>query len=128
MSARCPECQQETNHGRDIDSRTGQWLGEHLCMNVNCGTHYFKVSTEPQGALQGEPKKPGETGGPRNAGSQAGEAQSGRPSWLFPFPMELTDGRRPDAQRDGGVREGDFFEGQRGAANGPGEGRMGDQE
>jgi hypothetical protein len=57
MSARCPECQQETNHRRDIDSRTGQWLGEHLCMNVNCGTHYFKVFTEPKKLGEGENAK-----------------------------------------------------------------------
>jgi hypothetical protein len=69
--------------------------------------HARQVSTEPQGPARAG-QEPGETGG-----SQDTVAQSVRPSWLFPFPMELTDGRRPDAQRDGGVREGDFFEGLR---------------
>jgi hypothetical protein len=68
-------------------------------------------STEPQGPARAG-QEPGETGGPRCASRQTGATQV-RPSWLFPFPMEYKGRRKPDAQEDGGVREGDFFEGLR---------------
>jgi hypothetical protein len=102
LFARCEGCGQAINYGEGIavDGR----LHHKRCVQ--------QVSTEPQGPARAG-QEPGETGGSRNAGSQAGEAQSVRPSWLFPFPMEYKGRRKPDAQEDGAVREGDFFEHQR---------------
>jgi hypothetical protein len=100
LFARCEGCNRAINYGEGI-AFNGR-LRHKQCIP--------QVSTEPQGALQGEPEKPGETGGPRCTSRQT-DATQVRPSWLFP--MDFTTGRRPDAQEDGGVREGDFFEGLR---------------